>query len=483
VIGALIRGLGRSLAAKILLAFAVVALVGIGGVAVFANNRTTAAFEHYLRGDGPDATAQLAAAAAVVYQQGGSWDAVSRVLATIPGRRDQRVVVVDPDGKVVVDTAGAWVGRSASSLALANGRPVVMNGRAVGTLYDESPPGGPGDHGQRPGPPEPGLSASDQSFLGQVNQSLLLAAAGAIVVALALGLLLSRQIIRPLRELTRAARRIAHGRLDERIHVAGHDEVAELAQTFNEMAASLQRTEDARRQLVADVAHELRTPLMVINATVEALEDGVLPANATNLGTIREEVGSLARLVSDLRDLSLGDVGQFPIEREPVDIGGLLESVRSFFATGAAARGIAFALDIAPDLPWILGDDARLRQCVRHLWDNALRHTPRGGRSALRGWATEGAVAFAVGDTGEGIAEEHLPRVFERFFRVAPSRDRRSGGSGLGLAIVQQIVRAHGGEVTVESAGPGHGTSFTIRLPAVARRGAPAGDAVARAVS
>lgn len=476
----MVRGVDRSLAAKILLAFAIVALVGIGGVAILANNRTTAAFEHYLRGNGPDAGAQLAGAAAIVYQQGGSWDAVSRVLAATSDRRDQRVVVVDPTGRVVVDAAGAWVGQSASGLSLASGHPVVVNGQVVGTLYDTSPTGGSGDHGRHPGPPQSGFSASDQAFLVQVNQSLFLAAAGAIVVALVLGLLLARQIIRPLRELTRAARRIAHGHLDERIQVAGHDEVAELAQTFNDMAASLQRTEESRRQLVADVAHELRTPLMVINATVEAIQDGVLPANPTNLATIRDEVAALARLVSDLRDLSLGDVGQFPIEREPVDVSSLLDSVGPAFATAAAARTVHLAVDVPPDLPWILGDDARLRQRVRNLVDNALRHTPPGGLVTLHGRATEGAVEIAVGDTGEGIAEEHLPRVFERFFRADPSRTRRSGGSGLGLAIVQQIVRAHGGEITAASAGQGRGTTFTIRLPALARQGAPVRDAVAR---
>jgi two-component system sensor histidine kinase BaeS len=163
----------------------------------------------------------------------------------------------------------------------------------------------------------------------------------------------------------------------------------------------------------------------------------------------------------------LGDVGQFPLEREPVDVVDVLDSVGSAFATAAASREINLTIDHAPELPWVLGDETRLRQCVRNLIDNALRHSQSGGRVILRGRATGDAVTIEVIDTGEGITAEHLPHIFERFFRADQSRNRRSGGSGLGLAIVQQIVRAHGGEVTVASDGPGQGAIFAIRLPAL----------------
>jgi signal transduction histidine kinase len=327
--------------------------------------------------------------------------------------------------------------------------------------------GGRGGQEMPFGRPPSGLSVSDRAFLAQVNQSLAIAAVAAILAALVLGILLARQIIRPLRQLTQVALRIAHGKLDERIEIKGQDEVAQLGGAFNAMAASLQRTENARRQLVADVAHELRTPLMVVSATVEAMEDGVLPLDKPHLATIRDEVTSLRRLVADLRDLSLGDVGQFPLEREPVDLADVIDSVGAAFAPAAAAREIRLGVETAAELPWILGDESRLRQCARNLVENALRYTSPGGSVTLRSRAEGNTVALEVADTGEGIRAEDLPLVFERFFRADESRNRRSGGSGLGLAIVRQIVEAQGGTVSVTSGGPGQGATFTMRFPAL----------------
>lgn len=477
---AAIRFIRRSLTAKILCAFALVVLVGIGGVAFLANERTTDAFEHYLRGGQPGVETRLATLAAIAYRQDHSWTMVSQILTTMPGPPDQRVVIVDPSGKVVVDTDNSWVGQAAAGLPLLRGSPIAVNGQDVGTLHLVAPPY-PLLHGRSldqtgvvhrfdpmPSPDRTlsGLSPAGRAFLAQVNQSIFFAAVGAILAALILGILLARQIIQPLRRLTRAAQRIAHGHLDERIAVAGEDEVGQLADAFNQMAASLERTEKARRQLVADVAHELRTPLTVIGGTVQAMQDGVLPQDDSNLESIQDEVAALARLVADLRDLSLGDVGQFLIERAPVDPAAVIESAAAPFATAAAAREIDLQIDIASDLPSVLGDAARLRQCVRNLVDNALRYTPSGGRVTVRGRSAGGAVIIEVADTGDGIDSDHLARVFERFFRGDPSRARRSGGTGLGLAIVQQIVQAHGGEIRAASPGPGRGATFTMRLPA-----------------
>jgi signal transduction histidine kinase len=248
--------------------------------------------------------------------------------------------------------------------------------------------------------------------------------------------------------------------------LAGDDEVGQLAHAFNHMTASLQRTEQARRQLVADVAHELRTPLTVIDGTVQAMQDGVLPVDEANLATIHEEVAALSHLVTDLRDLSLGDVGEFPIRPELMDVGALVERVAGAFAAEAAARGVALQADVAPALPQLRADPERLQQCLRNLVVNALQHTPPGGRIIARAAPVAGGVEIAVSDSGSGIAPEHLPHVFERFYRADASRARRSGGTGLGLAIVQQIVAAHGGTVAATSAGPGRGATFTIRLPA-----------------
>jgi len=473
-----IRHIRGSLTAKILLAFAVVVLVGIGGVAILANQRTTAEFESYLRGNQPIVGQQLADVCGALYGQTGSWNTIAQVLPELSLGPTQRLVVSDQAGRVVADTGGQWVGRSTSSLSLIDGQPITVNRQVVGMLYllpppgsfKDSPPAHPIDPGRllgasRPELPLERLSREQSAFLDRVNQSLLLAAVGATAAALVLGVLLARRIIRPLRELTRGADRIAEGHFDERILVGGDDEVAHLAHAFNQMAESLQRTEQARRQIVADVTHELRTPLTIIGGTVQAIRDGMLPADDQSLTTIHEEVAALARLVADLRDLSLGDVGQFHVQRDAVDLSRVLEPVVAAFAAEAAARGVTLTVRIAPGLPWILGDEARLRQSVQNLVANALRHTPAGGQVTVDASAIADAVEIRVSDTGEGIAPEHLPRLFERFYRVDPSRTRRSGGSGLGLAIVEQIVRAHGGKVTAESEGLGHGATFTVRLP------------------
>lgn len=467
----MIRFIRRNLTVKILIAFSVAVLIGIGGVAVLANVSTRSEFETYLSFDQPIVAQRLAGAAAETYRRSGSWEAVARAVAELT-RPIFRVVIADVDGQVVVDTGRGWIGRSTTSLSLGNGTLVGDGSHVYGTLY--LVPLARSGNGPRPfnrplrltsTTPDPRLSQAETTFLARVNQSVIVAALGGIVAALIIGGLLARQIILPLGDVTRAAQRIARGHLDERIDVGDEDEVGRLARAFNQMAESLQRTEEARRHLVADVAHELRTPLTVIGGTVQAMRDGILPADDAGLQTIQEEVSALTRLVSDLRDLSLDDVGQFTVRRERIDLRRVLEQVANSFAAATTTRNINLAVEL-PEAPLCLqGDEARLRQCFHNLVDNALRHTSAGGTITIT--ARPGpSIVVTVRDTGQGISGEDLPRVFERFYRADPSRARRSGGSGLGLAIVQQIVRAHGGAVSAESAGLGKGAAFRIVLPA-----------------
>ena len=472
------RRLRRSLTVRIITAFTAVALIGIGGVAILANASTTSAFESFLSAGQPAFDQRLANLAGTTYAQTGSWQAVRQALAALSRSGGRQVLIVDPGGTIVVDTTGALVGRSASSLPLGDGLLIKVNGRVVGTMYPAplvQPGRSPTDRERPPpfirfprpfgGSPDVRLSQAESAFLAAVDHSLLIAAIIATALALLVGGFLARQIIRPLRRLTHAARRIAEGHFDERIAVNGDDEVAQLAQAFNQMAESLERTEQARRQLVADVAHELRTPLTVIGGTVQAMRDGILSSDEQNLAAIHEEVVALTHLVSDLRDLSLGDVGQLPLRRGPIDLTRTLESVGTAFATQASARGLTLTIDVPSRLPILDADEARIRQCVGNLMTNALRHTPSGGQVKLSARHDAQAVEIQVVDSGEGIATDHLPHLFERFYRADPSRARRSGGTGLGLAIVQQIVQAHGGEVFADSAGPGQGATFTIRIP------------------
>ncbi|HZU07590.1 MAG TPA: ATP-binding protein [Chloroflexota bacterium] len=348
-----------------------------------------------------------------------------------------------------------------------------------------------------PGAPFPAavtaLSSAEAGFLERVYRAILLSALAAAVLAGLLSLLFARYLAQPLRELARGARRIAAGDLSQRVPVRRQDEIGDLAAAFNEMAASLARAETARRNLVADVAHELRTPLAVIEGTVDAMLDGVYPADRERLASLREEVVLLTKLVSDLRELSLAEAGGLRLEVEPVEPAALVRRAIAAAAPRAAERNVALVAEVAEELPLVLGDTVRITQVFANLLDNALRYTPPGGRVVVGAAAaplagapprsvgpahTEGALArsseerdaaqgvrFWVADTGPGIAPEDLPYVFDRFYRADPSRSRRSGGSGLGLAIARGYVEAQGGRIWAERA-DGQGAVLAFWLPA-----------------
>ncbi len=311
------------------------------------------------------------------------------------------------------------------------------------------------------------LGPAERAFLAAVNGSVWLAGGVALLAAVALGLLLARQISSPVRDLTTAARRFGEGDLDQRVTVRSRDELGELATAFNAMAEAVGRQEMLRRQLAADIAHELRTPLAVIQANLEALMDGVRPLSTSAVADIHEETRLLARLVTDLRDLSLAEAGQLPIQRRPTDLGELARAGVARFAPRAEEKGVRLGVEAADDLPRADADPDRIAQVFGNLLDNALRHTPPGGGITVRlEPALQGEVAWVkVSDTGPGIPEEHLPNIFERFYRADRARARAMGGSGIGLAVVKQLVEAHGGSVWVESP-PGEGATFGFVLPA-----------------
>jgi len=231
------------------------------------------------------------------------------------------------------------------------------------------------------------------------------------------------------------------------------------------MAASLQRAEDTRRQLLADVAHELRNPLATIESYVEALADGVIPANEENWAAIRSETSRLNRLVDDLREVARAEAHQLDLEPVPTDPAALVQEAVRAAGPSYAAKGVGLELDAPANLPELRVDRERLAEVLANLLANALRHTPRGG--SVTAWVRQDArvLAITIADTGEGIAPEHLDRIFERFYRIDPARSRASGGTGIGLAIVRAIVEAHGGTVTASSEGIGRGATFTVRLP------------------
>jgi signal transduction histidine kinase len=467
--------LGGALVLMVLLSVALVAGLTYVGM--------TREFRHYVSRGSSIYADRVESGLSRFYAREGSWDGVQRVMEmlTIAGG-NVRLVLADGAGVVVGDTGDAWLGRDVEGLGLDGGMSVAAAGEEVGRLYlvlpGETVPGrgfrrglldirlpGSGDAAQ--------TDALEQDFLTNVNRSLWLAVFIAAGVAVILGLVLTRRITRPLRALAAGARHIARGELGHRVEVSSKDEVGELAESFNAMARSLDENEQARRRLMADIAHELATPLTVIEGTVDGILDGVFQPDAEHLGSVKEQTALLTRLIGDLRDISLAESGQLKLELAPTDMVELVRRKVSQAQLAARDKDVRLDLDAAPGLPAVNVDVGRMEQVVANLIANAVRHTPAAGSITLTlrtavsdaaGRVDGPSLLLSVADTGEGIAPEHLPHVFERFYRAETARSRAGGGAGLGLAIVRQMVQAHGGSVWVESQ-PGRGSTFYVALP------------------
>lgn len=293
---------------------------------------------------------------------------------------------------------------------------------------------------------------------------LLLAGALGAGTALLIARWVARGMTQPLRDMARAARRMEAGDYGQRVHTDSRDEVGQLAQAFNRMSAELEQLERLRRELVANVGHELKTPISALRAHLENLLDGVERPDPETIQVMLGQAERLGRLVDQLLDLSRLDSGEVPLRREPVRLGPLVEEVLSEIRVARPDTGIVLEREVAPDLPPVLADRERIHQVLFNLLDNAVRFTPAGGRVTVTAERRNGAVDVHVADTGPGIAPEHLPRLFERFYRVDPARSAREGGTGIGLAIARSVVEAHGGRIWAESV-PGQGSVFTFELP------------------
>jgi signal transduction histidine kinase len=309
------------------------------------------------------------------------------------------------------------------------------------------------------------LDQARQSYLNGIASFLWIAGAAGVVLSLVLGWLFSRQIIRPLDNIANAAHKVAGGSLEQKIDVQGYSEVQDLGESFNNMAATLRQDRDQRRNMIADIAHELRTPISVLQGNIEGMIDGVLPDDRRTLEILHGETLELGRLVEDLRTLSLAEAGQLNFDLQPVDLGKLSARVAESFKTIAATRGIGITLSIDSKIDTINADADRTAQVLRNLIDNAIKYSPDGSSVEVGVVSGKGNVTVSVADHGRGISAENLPLVFDRFYRVDRSRSRSTGGSGLGLAIAKQLVEAQGGNILVESK-VGEGSTFSFSLPA-----------------
>ncbi len=313
---------------------------------------------------------------------------------------------------------------------------------------------------------DPALAADlRESFQAAANEILVVATLVAFLAAVAVSTFTARRIVGPIRAMMKASQRIAAGDYHERVQVSGQDELGALARAFNQMAETLERTEERRLELIGDVAHELRTPLSSMKGVMEGLVDGVLTAEPATFLLVQREVARLQRLVHDLEELSRAEAGQIPLELRPVAPADLVRAAVDRLQPQFEDKAVSLQVDVPTDLPQIWSDPSRVIQVLLNLLGNALQYTPSGGQVTLRAWRDGREVAVVVQDTGIGISAEHLPHVFERFYRVDTSRSRPGGGSGIGLTIAKHLVEAHGGRIWATSSGPGQGSSFTFTLP------------------
>ena len=448
---------------RLTLAFVFITLVGVATVALLTNWSASNEFRQYLQRQDMMMQSGLLDDLAAFYQRNGNWNGVADVLSEFntpmgrgrgqgmgQGRGMPLLRFADANGLVVYDERGTSVGSSLSADERAIAQTVTASGKIVGYLVIGQATRG-------------ALAPVEQNFLDQLRNTLIVAALLAGSLGIVLGLVISRALTAPLSHLAQAARAFAARDWDRRVQIQGADEIADVAREFNAMADELQRAGALRRNMIADIAHELRTPLAVLQGNLSAMLDEVYPLERSEIATLYDETRLLSRLVDDLRELALADAGRLTINAQTVNVTETLRAALANFSVAADAQNVQIALTQAEEIS-ARADPDRLAQILRNLIANALRHTPSDGTITLAAQIAGQFVRISIADTGEGIAADDLPHVFERFYRADKSRARASGNTGLGLAIAKAWVEAMGGKIGVESE-LGRGSRFWFMLP------------------
>jgi len=457
----------RSLKLKWSLTLVVTSLVGIILVGLIATQINVSEFQRFRN---EEFELEIADSASSYYQTYNTWEGLDKhlieeALRSFRGsfggnssgdgsggdnrRKLPPFLIADTDGIVIVPSGDYDIGDRAIMDDLNNGIPISVDNQDVGVLMITAPTT---------------FDESELRFLQRTNNALLIGAGGAIIVAVLLGVLMSRQFLGPLAELTTAIESVKLGKFDQRVPVRTQDELGELALAFNQMGEELQRANKLRRQMTADIAHDLRTPLTVISGYLEGLRDGSLQPTQTRFDTLFQESQLLKRLIEDLRTLSLADAGELILVYQTITPRELLEQVIASFTPLADSQSVKLNMDVSDDLPQMEVDRDRMVQVLGNLVSNSLRFTPQDGKITLSADLSDGDIILIVGDTGSGIAPEYLDNIFARFYRASESRYQSDNESGLGLAIAKSIVTAHGGQISAKST-LGQGTMITILLP------------------
>ena len=444
----------RSISSKLIVAFLSIGIVSAAVIFLTARWSARQEFINFLSDENQTSViTQLTE----YYLVNGSWVRVGTVFVQqqqpdYDHRPPQPFTLADPNGTVVFSNGKYNPGDKLSESDFESGTAITENGQVIGIYVPLRMP-----FTGRP---------RELEFIERINMTLLYGALIGAVLALILGVIISRTLTRPIRELTKATHAISDGDLSQQVPVRTKDELGELAQAFNKMSTELSRSVNTRKQMTADIAHELRTPLSLILGHAEAVHDGVLPPTLDNFEIIREEATRLEHLVNDLRTLSLADAGELSIVPQIIEPERLVNEVASLYQYETRKKNISLDVNVASPLSTIEVDPGRMTQVLTNILDNATRHTPAGGHITLSAKQVEETVEFAIQDSGPGVPADVLERIFERFYRTDSSRQRDgdTGGSGLGLAIAKSIVQAHGGQLSAESE-PGQGLKIIISLP------------------
>ncbi len=450
---------------QLTLAFALVILVTVIIVAVLADLTAGRAFRQYLAYTDVARFENLREGLVRYYRLHGGWEGVGDVLEQVMSKPTPRkggrpgtvhwpdarlrIIVADAEKRVVYDSQG-WRDRRLTRDERAAAQPLQVQGETVGWLVISRPV------------QAAILGPLEQMFVRRVRGLLVVGGLLAGALGLLLGLILSRNLTAPLRRLAAAARAVADGDLGQQVQVEGSAEIAEVGQAFNEMTRALAASEQQRQNMVADIAHELRSPLSVIQGNLQAILDDVYPLDKAEISRIYDETRLLGRLVDDLRELALADAGQLRLDIRPFALEEVVSATVGSLSLAAEAQQVRLTAELPKDLPPVRADADRVAQVLRNLLLNALRHTPPGGKVTVAAQTQDDMVEISVADTGEGIAAEDLPHVFERFWRA--DRARSGGGSGLGLSVAQSLVEAQGGRIWAESV-QGVGSVFRFTLP------------------
>jgi signal transduction histidine kinase len=454
----------RSLAAKLTIAFLLVGLIGAGVVALFVRQRTQNEFGRLILNQNQQVLINNLTG---YYQQFGTWEGVERIFKPgpdtfFPGRdpsvrweaRRALFSIADVQGAIVFGGGPDALGRVLPRNDLRNGVAIEVDGENVGWLLftpqiDRWMPG-----------------TLEGDFLLNINQAILISAAMATAIALVLGGILAYTMTRSLRELTAGTHELAKGKLGYQVKVRSEDEFGTLANSFNQMSSELARSNELRKRMTADIAHDLRTPMSVIMGYTEALSDGKLTATPEMYSVMHTEALHLSHLIDDLKTIALADAGELPLTLQRVSPHVLIKRTADAYRVQADKAVIQIVTNTLNQLPDIEVDVERMVQVLGNLMTNAIRYTPESGEIKLSAGINAGGVRIIVTDNGVGIPAEELPNIFERSFRGDRARRQAEGETGLGLSIAKSLVEAQGGTLSVTSE-VGKGTTFTIWMPII----------------